>query len=116
MVAGQRLVVGVDCGLVLTIGIQAQSQKLISLSIAGIDAERGARLGNCVGAVVHAIKKISQGAVVLGKIGHELRGLGEFVECVVPFLLLAESHAEGEVQGRILASAAGVPEIGIADA
>ena len=102
MVAGQRLAVGVYRGLVLTVGVQAESEELIGLGVGGIDAERGPRLGNRVRTVVHAIEKIGQGAVVLGQFGHELRGLGEFVEGVVPFFLLAINYAEREVQGGIV--------------
>ena len=36
--------------------------------------------------------------MVLGKIGHQLRGGGDLVEGIVPALLLAQHGSEGEVQ------------------
>ena len=102
-IAGERLFIGVHRGFILVVRIERQAQVLIGHSVFGIDAERGASFADGVGPVVEAIKKISQGAVILGQIGHEARGLGKFVEGIVPLLLVAEHDAESEVQRGIVA-------------
>jgi len=47
-------------------------------------------------------RKISQPAVILWKLGHELGGFREFVVSLVKFLLLAVDHSQRKMQSGIL--------------
>jgi hypothetical protein len=87
---------------VLSDGVLAKTQVLISLCVLRVDAERGARLGNRIRTVVQTIEKICQGSVVLRKIGHDPCRLREFFVGLIPLLLPPVDHTQREVQCRIL--------------
>ena len=102
LIAGQRFGVGMDSCLVLPNRIVPQTQVLVGLGIPGIDAQRGARLGDCVRPVIQPVEEIRQSAMVLGEIWHQLDGEFQFVVGIVKLLLLAQHHAQREVQRRIV--------------
>ena len=103
-IAGERLGESMNRSAVLSVRIQSQTEELVGLGVLRIHAESGARFRDRVGAVIETIEDVGQTAVVLGKVGHELRRPRDLVESIVPALLLAEHRAQSEVQGGILGS------------
>ena len=80
-------------GCILPVGVKSKSENLVSLRILRVHAEGGARFRDRIGAVIQAIEDVRQAAVILREIGHQLSGGGNFVEGVVPPLLLAQHCA-----------------------
>ena len=101
-IAGERFDVRMRCRAVLSVGVEREAEELVSLRVLRIHAERRASLRNRVGAIVEKIEEVGQAAVVLGEVGHELRGLRDLVESIVKAPLLAEHRTQGKVQGGIL--------------
>jgi hypothetical protein len=86
-----------QCGIVVPIGIERESEIAVGLSVCWIDAESGPRFCKGIVGVVRPVKKIGKLVVRLRETRCELRGFGKFIERFVEPLLPAQNGSKNKL-------------------
>jgi len=94
--ADQRLLKGIERGVIVSGGILGQTQVAVGFGIFGIEAESGARFRDGVVGIVVAIEQIGKLAMCFREARHQLCRFGEDIERFFETVLLAQDCSQNK--------------------